>query len=48
MTKEETKSSIVAGLQQNTIEVLINKLTEVVIENETLKARIAELEKPKT
>ena len=41
MTLEETKQQIVAGLNNNSIQILIQRLAEVTVENEELKAKLA-------
>jgi hypothetical protein len=50
MTSQEARADIISSLQQQSINVLVNTLAEMRVENEMLKARVAELElaaKPK-
>ncbi len=45
MSIEETKNQIVAGLNNNSIQLLVQRLAEILVENEALKAKIATFEK---
>lgn len=44
MTKAETKSSILAQLNQQAVNMLVDSLTDASVANDELKARVAELE----
>lgn len=46
MTTEEHKQSIISGIQQMTLNTLVEQLVKVAAELETANARIKELEKP--
>jgi hypothetical protein len=46
-TKSELKSNIIASLNSNSVNTLVEELSTRLEEIETLKAKIAELEKPK-
>ena len=46
MTIQESKAQIISGLQQNNIDILVQKLAEFLVENESLRKKIEEL-KPK-
>lgn len=47
MTEAEVKSSIVAQLTQQSLDIVVNRLAQIVVENESLKKRLSELETPK-
>lgn len=44
MTEAEVKSSIVAQLTQQSLDIVVNRLAQIVVENESLKKRLSELE----
>lgn len=44
MTKAETKSSILAQLNQQAVNMLVESLTDASVANDELKSRVAELE----
>ena len=47
-TKQELKANIIASLHANSVTSLVDELSSALEKIEELKAKIAELEKPKT
>jgi hypothetical protein len=47
MTESEVKASIVLQLTQQSLDIAVNRLAQIVVENDSLKKKIAELEAPK-